>query len=485
MKCLGNRANYDRWANLVGDENWSYNGMLKYFKKLEKFEATLVDRDPVYHNFDGPVRIANVPYRTAVAEAFVQAGRELLGLPEVDYNGEKQTGFAYLQANQINGERVSANRAYLHPVRNRRNLFVTMNSHVNKVLINRETKTAYGVDFTKQNRRIKVTARKEVILCAGALSTPKILMLSGIGPAQHLRSLNIKVLVDAAVGENLYDHIAFGGLTFLTNETETVVVPDLLNPKNPAISDYLLDRKGPITLPSGIEAVGYVNVDDVNPNNEEPNIEFVLASITLGTEYFLYKPFGITDQNWRKSFASALWRHGYVIWPLLMQPRSRGRVLLRSADPMTKPKIFPNYFSDPDDVRVNTKGIRMAIELSKTKAMQRFNSQLHHSVVPGCEYHEPDSDDYWECAARTYTVTTWHFCGTAKMGREDDPSAVVNSRALVSILQPFFKSIHDGIKVICIFLHTGQWYQRTKSRRRINNTLHRYRASQHSINYYW
>lgn len=407
--------------------------MLKYFKKLEIFEASLVDRDPKYHGFDGPVPITNAPYRTAIADAFIKAGQELLGFPEVDYNGAKQTGFAYLQTNQINGERMSSNRAYLHHARDRMNLFVTMNSHANKILINRESKTAYGVELTKNNKKINVIATKEVILCAGALGSPKLLMLSGIGPVQHLQSLNIEVLKDAPVGENLWDHIAFGGLTFLTNETETVVTPDILNPNNPAITNYFLERKGPLTMPSGIEALGYVNIDDPNPDNENPNIEFVLASVTLGTEYFSYKSFGMTDDYWKKSFSSILFRHGYAILPLMMQPKSQGKVLLQSADPMAKPKIFANYFSHSDDVRVTIKAIRMAIELSKTKAMRQFNSRLYDYIVPGCEDHELDSDSYWECAARTHTMTTWHFCGTAKMGRKDDPSAVVNTRAQVSI----------------------------------------------------
>lgn len=428
----GNRHDYDEWAELTGDKSWSYGEMLKYLKKLEKFDVTAADIDSKLHNFDGPLRITNAPHRTALGEAFVKAGEEL-GLPSrIDYNGENQTGFAYLQTNQINGERLTTNRAYLHPVRNRKNLFVSMYSHVNKVLIDPKTKTAYGVEFTKEGKTIKVLAEKEVILSAGGIGSPKLLMLSGIGPAKQLQSLNIKVLRDAPVGENLMDHVVYGGLTFLTNETESLILQKAVDPRDPLVIEYLNERKGPVTLPSGIEGIAFANVDDLNSRSDTPNIELFFACVTLASDRLVHRPFGITEENFETSWGDVLFQHGYFIWPVLIRPKSRGQVLLRSADPADLPKIIPNYFSDPDDVRVAVKGIRMALEVARTKSMQQYESRLH-SKIPGCENHEPDSDAYWECALRTYSMTIWHFSGTCKMGRENDTTAIVDHRLRVSL----------------------------------------------------
>lgn len=404
--------------------------MLKTFKKLETFDGPLVNADPSYRNFNGPLRIAHPPFQSSLVDAFIEAGREL-GFSPVDYNGENMTGFSYVQATQINGERMSSNRAYLHPAKKRRNLVVSMNSLVTRVLINPETKTAYGVEFIKDNRRIEVLAKKEVILSAGAIATPQLLMLSGVGPAKHLRSQGIHVIQDLPVGENLMDHVCYGGLTFFINDTQSIVIPDFLKPANPTLNDYFYRRGGFLSTAGGVEGLGYVNVDDPKQENDQPNMELMFATVSIVSDQLIHVPFGITDYYWKRLFADNLHRHAWIIWPLLLKPKSRGRILLKSRNPRDHPRIFANYFSDPDDVRVAVKGIRMAIEVSKTRSMQRFGSKFHDRTIPGCERYVPDSDAYWECALRTFTITLWHHSGTCKMGREDDPTAVVNSRLQV------------------------------------------------------
>ncbi|XP_058797502.1 glucose dehydrogenase [FAD, quinone]-like, partial [Phymastichus coffea] len=427
----GNKRNYDTWAELTGDNDWSWDGMLKYFKKMEKYDVTRANTKNEAHGYSGPVRIANAPYQSPLARAFVESGKEF-GLPTmIDYNSGQQTGFGYLQTNQINGERVSTNRAYLHPIKYRRNLFVSMNSHVNKVLIDPETKTAYGVEFTKGYRKIEVVARKEVIICAGAIGSPKILMFSGIGPAEHLRSFNISVLKDAPVGENLMDHISYGGLSFMTNETDSFLITDILRPSNHAFSEYLTKRTGPLTVPFGVEALGFMNVDNLSPDDEDPNLEIIFANIHFGSELLGHTIFGFKDSYFYKFFAKTIFHHGYILFPILMQPKSRGRVFLRSSNPKDNPKILANYLSDADDVRVGVKMIRQTIEIAKVKALQKYGSRINDVIVPGCETHEPNSDSYWECAFRTFTITFWHHCGTCKMGAENDPSAVVNTKLQV------------------------------------------------------
>lgn len=405
--------------------------MLKYFKKLENFDVDLAPVETQYHGFEGPVRIANAPWHSKLATAFVKAGEEM-GFPPLDYNGRKQTGFSYLQTNQINGERLSGNRAYLHPARNRSNLHVTMNSSVTKLIIDPTTRTARGVSFNKRGRRTEVYARKEVILCAGAFGSPHLLMLAGIGPAEHLRSLDIPVLEDLPVGENLMDHIAYGGLFFTVNETLGIVVPEFLNPRNPSLGEYMTMRTGPLATAGGVEGLGYVNVDDLRPENEEPNVELLLASVHMGSHPLIKVPFGISEDYYQRYYADALYKHAYTILPLMMKPKSRGVLLLNSKNPAIRPKIIPNYLADPDDVRVAIKSIKISLEVGNTKAMRKYGSKAHDYVVPGCEEFVKDSDEYWECAVRTLTITLWHFSGTCKMGSEYDRTAVVNTRLQVS-----------------------------------------------------
>lgn len=402
--------------------------MLKYFKKLEMFDVKGNIEDE-FHNHDGPMRLTNVPFIPPLATSFVEAGEEL-GYPTfIDYNGRSQRGFSLLQTNQINGERLSTNRAYLWPAKGRKNLHVSMNSFVNKVIIDPVTKTARGVEFTKFGRKIEVFAKKEVILSAGAISSPKILMLSGVGPAEHLKSFNISVMQDAPVGERMTDHISYGGLSFLINTTEGIVIKDLFSPTDMSASDYIFKREGPLTTPGSISGLGYVNVDD--PESERPNIELMFGISSLLAGYIIHVPFAISHDSYERYLANQIGHHSWLIWPLLMKPKSRGRISLKSSDPKVHPEIIANYLSDPDDVRVFVKGIRKAIEVSQTKSMQKFNSRLIKNTVPGCERHEPDSDDYWECAARTFTFTMWHHSGTCRMGKENDTTAVVNSKLQV------------------------------------------------------
>ena len=427
---------------MTGDKNWSYEKMLPYFKKLETHDVKLAKVDDNYRNKDGPMRIANPDNRTLLADAFVEAGKEL-GYSSVDYNGQQQTGFSYIQATQINGERMSANRAYLHPVRNRKNLIVSMYSRVLKILINPDTKKAYGVEFIKHNpnsfpQKIRVLAEKEVILSAGAVSSTQLLMLSGIGPEEHLKSHNISVLKDAPVGMNFIDHIVYGGPSFLVDQNVGInAIAMLQNSQNSAFTDYFLKRKGPLTILGGVEGISYVNLNDPQSKDDLPDVELLFISSQLGSTSTLQKPFQFSKEHYARSFGNLRGKNGWMIWPLVLQPKSRGRILLRSADPYDTPKIMANYWSNPDDIALTIKAIKMIIEISKTKAMQKYNSTLHDPGVLGCENYTMGSDAYWECAIRTFTISLWHFAGTCKMGAKDDPTAVVDSRLKVRMMLNF------------------------------------------------
>ncbi|XP_071650818.1 glucose dehydrogenase [FAD, quinone]-like [Temnothorax longispinosus] len=423
----GSAENYDRWAEM-GNEGWAYQNVLQYFKKLETMDIPELKSDINYHGTDGPVHITYPPFHTPLAEAFLEAGKEL-GYSLVDYNGKNKIGFSYLQATIINGTRMSSNKAYLHPVHGRTNLYLTRESTVTKVLTDRITNRAIGVEFIKNKQTIRVFAKKEVILCAGAIRSPQLLMLSGIGPAKHLTDLGINIIRDAPVGENLMDHLTFFGLSFTTIAAAGFKLFDLINPFHSHISDFLINRMGTFTIPGGCEALGFVNTKQPRNNNNLPDIELLFggnAMKELVPQRMLQLKDPIT-QEWDKYSLS----NGWTVLPILLKPKSRGRITLLASDVNVKPEIVPNYFDDPDDVRTMIAGIRTALSIGQTKTMQAFDSKLLNITYTECNNYEYDSDAYWECVIRMLSTTLYHYCGTCKMGPSGDPTAVVDPRLKV------------------------------------------------------
>ena len=435
MATRGDPSDYDNWEKL-GNKGWSYNEVLPYFKKLESMQIPELIKDKRTRNANGPLNIEYPRYRTPMAEEFLKAGLEM-GYNIVDYNGNSTLGFAYIQGTTKNGERMSTNKAYLHPVRSRRNLLLSRNSLGSKILIDPNLKRAFGVEFIKHGRKITVRARKEVILCAGAIGSPQLLMLSGIGPKAHLQEHGIRVIKNAPVGENLMDHVPYGGLIFLMNQSTPFVVPKLFNPTFPYMQNYLSRREGPFTSFGGAEAIAFIDVDRPGDTNSIPNVELCFVGTSLIADYNAYKLYGISEEFFNRMYKKIIWQYSWTILPIILKPRSRGRILLRNKEAGSEPKIIPNYFSDPEDMRVMIKAIRTAIAISRSKGMRKFGSMLHDVPILGCEKFKYDSDQYWECAVRTFPFTLYHFSGTCKMGPEWDSRAVVNPNLQVFYLSKF------------------------------------------------
>ncbi|KYN43081.1 Glucose dehydrogenase [acceptor] [Trachymyrmex septentrionalis] len=428
----GGAEDYDRWAKM-GNEGWAYKDVLKYFKKLETIDIPELQSDNIYHGTKGPLHISYPLFRTPLAKAFLDAGKEL-GYPLLDYNGKNIIGFSYLQTTMVNGTRMSSNRAYLHPARNRRNLHVTRESMVKKVLINRHTNRAIGVEFIKHRQIIRVFASKEIILCAGAIGSPQILMLSGIGPTKHLNELGIDVVRDLPVGENLMDHVAFGGLTWTVDDPVSIRIADIINPTYPYMKDFLMTKSGPITVPGACEALAFIDTKHSTKLDGLPDMELLFIGGGLKGDMILPIVMGLNNamhQIWNKYITT----YGWTILPMLLKPESRGRIRLLANDINVKPEIIPNYFDNPNDVKTMINGIKAAISVGRTKAMKLFGSRLTNDTYPGCENYEYDSYDYWECAMRTVSLTIYHFTGTCKMGPKEDPTAVVDPRLKVIGIQ--------------------------------------------------
>ncbi|XP_018351784.1 PREDICTED: glucose dehydrogenase [FAD, quinone]-like [Trachymyrmex septentrionalis] len=427
----GNAEDYDRWAEM-GNKGWAYKDVLKYFKKLETMDIPELKSDITYHNTNGPVHITQSEYRTGVAKAFIQASKEM-GYPIVDYNGKEEIGFSYVQRTIMNGTRMSSNRAYLNPARDRKNLHVTLESMVTKLLIDPSTKRAIGVEFVKHDQTTRVIANKEVIVCAGAIGSPQLLMLSGIGPMKHLINLGIDVVQDAPVGENFMDHIAFYGLTWAINTSTSLLSSEQLNPFNPYITDFLLKRTGPFTIPGGLEGIGFINTKHPEKRNGLPDIELLFTSVSF--KNYIFSDMLHLKKSIRQEWSKYVDTFGWSLMPILMKPKSRGRITLLANDVNVKPEITLNYFNDPNDMKTMIAGLRTALNFGQTKAMQALNSQLLQITCTECHDYEYDSNAYWECMLRLLTSTVFHYCGTCKMGAKGDPTAVVDPKLKVIGIQ--------------------------------------------------
>lgn len=266
----GNSKDYDNWDYNLGNPGWNYNNVSKYFKKIER--SFVEDRDLGYAGTSGPVSINYAEYRTRVAKSFVDAGIET-GDQMTDYNGQQQLGFSFMQTSTFKGLRVSANKAYINPAWSRPNLHIKKNCKCVKVLIDSVTKRVSGVQIDLRGTLYTVQASKEVILSAGTINTPQILMLSGIGPREHLKSKHIKLIVDLPVGYNFQDHVAPGGLSILVNTT-TLSLKSILNVRT--VSQFLFSQNGPLTSNGGAEGISF---HDTNPtvNKGWPDLELLLT----------------------------------------------------------------------------------------------------------------------------------------------------------------------------------------------------------------
>ncbi|CAH0548918.1 unnamed protein product [Brassicogethes aeneus] len=421
----GNKRDYDRWASF-GNYGWSYDEVLPYFKKSQDQRNPYLARDTKYHATGGYQTVQDNPYNTPLGVAFLEAGQEM-GYDIRDVNGEKQTGFGLFQFTIRRGARCSTAKSFLRPVRLRKNLHISLFTHVTRVLIDGKTKRAYGVEYIKNGKKQVVLAKKEVILSAGAINSPHLLMLSGVGPAEHLQEKGVQVIHDSpGVGENLQDHIAVGGVTFLIDHPISLVINRLVN-LNTALR-YALKEDGPLTSSIGLEAVGFISTKYANQTDDWPDMEFMLTSTSTaadgGTQ--VKHAHGLTDEFYNEVFSSINYKDTIGIFPMMLRPKSRGNIKLRSKNPLEYPLLYHNYLTHPHDVNVLREGVKASVAYGQTEALKRFGSRFHNVPVPKCKHLPLYTDEYWNCFIRQYTLSIYHYSCTAKMGLSDDPYAVVD-----------------------------------------------------------
>jgi choline dehydrogenase len=387
----GHRLDYDHWHDL-GNEGWSFSDVLPYFKKAENQERGASE----YHGVGGPLNVADLRYVNPLCHAFVEAGVEI-GLPRNnDFNGPEQEGVGFFQVTQKQGSRHSTAGAYLKPAVDRPNLTVLTQAQATRLLFAKTR--AVGIEYVRNGQTTQVRVNKEVILCGGAFNSPQLLLLSGIGPADHLGALGIPVIRNLpGVGENLQDHLAIAAAHQCTQPLSMATA------ETPASrEEYAVNQRGPLTS-NIVEAGAFIKT---KPDLTAPDVEFAFFPV-----YFLEHGFGNPDG------------HGFSLVSLLLRPKSRGRITLRSSDPFEPPAIEANYFAVEADLEVLVEGVKLARRLLQTKAFDRFRGA---EVWPGTTV---QSDEAIRGHLIDHFQTVYHPVGTCKMGQ--DGRAVVDSRLRV------------------------------------------------------
>ncbi|XP_013108372.1 glucose dehydrogenase [FAD, quinone] [Stomoxys calcitrans] len=457
----GHRKDYDHWSDL-GNSGWSYEEVLPYFKKSENMQIDHL-RHSKFHGTKGPLNVGYSDYKSKLLKAFLKSSYDI-GYNITDPNGKDMLGFSRSQATIQHGRRCSTSKAFIKPIMHRRNLNISMKTWVTKIVINDATApnvrpTAVGVEFMKNRRRHFVRATKEIILSAGAIASPQLLMLSGIGPKENLEQFNITVLKDLKVGFNLQDHITMNGLVFSVNET-TINDLRLLNPTD--ILHYLLQGRGPYTVPGGAEALAFLRTPGSSFDSDYSDMEIVLGAGSLSGDYMgtMRNLIGIPEPFYRHVFEGLQNKETFGLVPVLLRPKSRGRISLRSSNPFHWPKMEPNFMADPDDIRAMIEGIKMALQLTRTKAMRKIGTEFNTKPFLGCEEYLFASDDYWKCSLRLYGTSLQHQSGTCKMGPIADAEAVVdpqlrvhgvkNLRVVDASIMPTIPAGHTNAIVIMI-----------------------------------
>ena len=395
----GNGADYDRWAQM-GLSDWSYEKVLPYFRRAEKF----LNGTDVYHGDKGPLHTQPLLSQDPLMEAYFQAGRDAGFTVTEDFNGAEQEGLARMQFNIGGGRRQSSSVAFLHPVLHRSNLDLIVNAHV--VKIDFENNKAVGVTYIKGGNIRSVRVDREVILSSGAFNSPQILMLSGIGPADHLREVEIEPRLDVQdVGANLQDHpsIMIEHKRSQTSDFHRWLRLDRLSI---IMLRALLFRRGPATMPLGF-GTGFVKS---GPEVALPDIQlfFRLFSMHAHEWFPVFKPAG---------------EDGLGFLACHLRPESRGTVRLRSSNPLDAPRIVNNFFSTEYDRRA----IRQSFKyLRKIAGGSSFEGVRGDESVPGKDV---QSDDEIDAYIRQTANTVFHPAGTCRMGV--DEQSVVDTQLRV------------------------------------------------------
>ncbi len=398
----GHKWDYDHWAEL-GNKGWSYDEVLPYFKKSENNEVIKND----YHGQGGPLNVADLRCPSSLGKVFIEAAGQMQIPENLDYNGEEQYGAHALQVTHVNGERCSAAKAYITPHMNRPNLTVITHALTENILF--EGKKVVGVTYKHDGKTHQVGVGREAIISGGAFGSPQILMLSGVGPADELKKHGIEVHHELpGVGQNLQDHIDFIHSYRTRSDSDTFGVSlrgglKILK----AIPEWKNKRTGLITSPFA-EAGAFIKS---SPELENADLQLIFVV-------------GIVDDHNRKLHLG----HGFSCHVTVLRPKSRGYVGLNSANPKDAPLIDPAFLSDEADMELLEKGAYLQRQILESPALDPYRGKPLYKV-------DTANQEAVRQDIRNRADTQYHPVGTCKMGRADDPMAVVDAQLKVHGLE--------------------------------------------------
>ncbi|KAB0800225.1 hypothetical protein PPYR_05965 [Photinus pyralis] len=408
----GNDRDYNNWYS-QGNVGWSYKDVLPYFKKSENY----LEGDPRYHGKEGYLNVETWEEISMQTQAFYDA-HKLLGMKELDFNGESQLGYGKPEFNIKHGKRQSTGNAFILPILSRSNLELLTNSYVIKVLIDKQ-KRAYGVLFTRNGKLYKAVSRSDIILSAGAFGSPHLLMLSGIGPRSHLEETGISVVEDLPVGELLLDHTGLYYLDFATNYTETE------RPLDDLVRRYIAGG-GPLANAFSMDGISFLQTKR-SKNTKYPDVEILMIP-SINSDESTAKFWNIEENVLEDVLKDNDPRRSFTIAGFLMHPKSKGFMRLNSSNPFDYPVINPMLLSDPDGVDIETmyQMIELVLEMVKTEPFKKLDTKLRHAPLSACKDHKYKSRNYWYCFLRHLALPLFHTVGTCKMGIHPSKGAVVN-----------------------------------------------------------
>lgn len=396
----GHPEDYDDWARL-GNDGWGWQSVLPYFKKSENNERIHDE----YHGQGGPLNVSELVSTAGAREAFVSAGEQAGFRRNTDFNGADQQGVGAFQVTQKSARRYSAAEAYLFPVMHRQNLTVMTQSKALKLIM--ADKQCKGVEILTKGGRRRLMARKEVIVSAGTFHSPQLLMLSGIGPAEHLQKFHIPVVHDLrGVGQGLQDHIDF--VSGYRSKKKDVLGFSPLGIYNLARDGvrYAMGRRGGLPTTNAAEAGGFLKT---NPDLTRPDIQLHFVVAILLDHGRKLSPY-----------------HGVSCHTCVLRPKSQGWVKLESINPLDPPLINPNFLDHEDDVKTLMAGVRMTSRIMAQSALAYY---AHQEVDPVSHLNDAELENQ----IRQRADTVYHPVGTCRMGR--DESAVVDSQLRVKGIQ--------------------------------------------------
>ncbi|RWS17499.1 glucose dehydrogenase-like [FAD: quinone] [Dinothrombium tinctorium] len=392
----GNKFDFENWEKFEGAKGWNWKDVLPYFKKSEKSYLENVDSE--LHSKDGMIPVTNPGKNNEFISSFIASVRDI-GYDFNDPSDGNQLGVGYSQINVFNGERQSTYVTYISPYRAcRENLRIETHAFAEKILFD-ENKRATGVVFSKSGDRLVAKARREVIVSAGAINSPQLLMLSGIGPREQLNLHGIQTIADLPVGENLNDHI---GLLIEFKRPFQDYFDDRL------IAEFFMNKSGLLT--QFAFGTAFVNTPIADKAKEYPDIQLFLTGHPL-----------LDSKDDLKS----------LLVVVLNRPQSRGHLKLKSNDPYDHPIIDPKYFLHESDVKTLIEGVKIAMNISRNMNAEKLGFEMKSFSAPECDALEKENDDYWECIVRHFADTLYHFAGTCRMGSEDSEKAVVDNELRV------------------------------------------------------